>query len=96
MLFAIQKSKHAPEILAHADKLKPFLGVPPTSWLAEIAPIAGSDLEADNALNLQPNQPEVTEMLPNLTDVTDPSVSGRNLVAPRTKCAVQRPVRFLD
>jgi hypothetical protein len=96
VLFAIQKSKRAREILAHSDKLKPFLGVPPTSWLAETAPITGSDVEADDAIHLHPNQPEVTEMLPNLTDVTDPSASGRNVVAPRPKRAVQRPARFLD
>jgi hypothetical protein len=33
VLYVIQKSRRAKEILTHADKLKPFLGSAPDSWL---------------------------------------------------------------
>ena len=97
VLFAIQRAKRAKEMLVHADKLKPFLGEPPESWVARTT---------------VPVTSEVQEVIPDemsrgaLPDdnVPIPPVLRRNarrrpmrveyFPSPRPKRTTQLPVRY--
>jgi hypothetical protein len=56
VLFVVQKVRRSKTIVIHADKLKPFLGDPPTSWLPSVQQAESVEVTAKLTETATPQQ----------------------------------------